>query len=39
MEKLKASPFIDPKIPIYGFVYDVQTADLTEIARYEPQAT
>lgn len=37
MEKLKASPFIDPKIPIYGFVYDVMTGGLEEISRYEPK--
>jgi carbonic anhydrase len=37
LEKLKASPFIDPKIPIYGYIYDVMTADLTEVARYEPK--
>jgi carbonic anhydrase len=36
LEKLKASPFIDPNIPIYGYIYDVTTADLTEIARYQP---
>jgi hypothetical protein len=36
LEKLKASPYIDPSIPIYGYIYDVMTADLTEVARYEP---
>jgi len=36
LEKLKASPFIDPKIPIFGYVYDVMTGGLEEIARYEP---
>ena len=37
VEKLKASPFINPSIDLYGFVYDTLSGKLEEVVSYTPQ--
>ena len=38
VEKLKSSPFINPSIDLYGFVYDTLSGKLDEIVSYTPQS-
>ena len=38
VEKLKASPFINPSIDLYGFVYDTLSGKLEEVVSYTPQS-